>query len=59
MVNPLTPYLSIVSFAVKPVLKLGFALVVIGIVMIALGYDPIGLAFGTIESLVRSAIPGI
>jgi len=59
MVNPLTPYLSIVSFAVDPVLKLVFAAVVIGIVMIALGYDPIGLAFGWIESLVRSAIPGI
>ena len=59
MVNPLTPYLSIVSFAVDPVLKLGFAAVVIGIVMIALGYVPIGLAFGWIESLVRSAIPGI
>ena len=59
MVNPLAPYLSIINFAVEPILKLGFALVAIGIVMVALGYDPIGLAAGWIETTIRSFIPGV
>ncbi|GAA0555899.1 hypothetical protein ABNG02_13325 [Halorubrum ejinorense] len=59
MVNPLAPYLSIISFAVEPILKLGFALVAIGIVMIALGYDPVGLTVNWIETTIRSFIPGI
>ena len=59
MVNPLAPYLSIIGFAIEPILKLGFALVVIGIVMVALGYDPVGLAVAWFESLIRSAIPGV
>ena len=59
MVNPLAPYLSIVSFAVEPILKLGFAIVVIGVVMVALGYDPIGLAVSWVETTIRSFIPGI
>lgn len=59
MVNPFAPYLSIIGFAIEPILKLGFALVVIGIVMVGLGYDPIGLAVGWFESLIRSFIPGV
>ena len=59
MVNPLAPYLSIVSFAVEPILKLGFAIVVIGIAMVALGYDPVGLAMNWIETTIRSFIPGV
>jgi len=43
MVNPFAPYLSIINFALEPILKIGFAIVVAGIVMVALGYDPIGL----------------
>jgi len=59
MVNPLAPYLSIINFALEPILKIGFAIVAIGIVMIALGYDPIGLTVGWIETTIRSFIPGI
>jgi len=59
MFNPLAPYLSIINFAVEPALKAGFALVAIGIVMVALGYDPIGLAVGWIETTIRSFIPVI
>ncbi|MDB2285466.1 hypothetical protein PN419_00010 [Halorubrum ezzemoulense] len=59
MVNPLAPYLSIISFAVEPILKLGFAIVAIGIVMVALGYDPVGLAVNWIEMTIRSFIPGV
>jgi len=59
MVNPLTPYLSIFKFAVEPILKLAFAAVLIGIVMVALGYDPIGLAVGWAGDTIRSFIPGV
>ena len=59
MFNPLTPYLSVISFAVDPLLKLGFAALLIGVAMVALGYDPIGLAVGWIETSIRSFIPGI
>ena len=59
MFNPLSPYLSIISFAVDPLLKLGFAALLIGVAMVALGYDPIGLAVGWIETSIRSFIPGI
>jgi hypothetical protein len=59
MFNPFAPYLSIISFAVEPILKLGFALVAIGIVMVALGYDPIGLTVNWIETTILSFIPGI
>jgi hypothetical protein len=59
MFNPLAPYLSIISFAIDPLLKLGFAAVLIGVVMVALGYDPIGLAVGWVETTIRSFIPGI
>ena len=59
MINPLAPYLSILSFVVEPLLKFGTAAVFIGIVMVALGYDPIGLAWGFVESTIRSAIPGV
>jgi len=57
MVNPFAPYLSIINFALEPILKIGFAIVVAGIVMVALGYDPIGLP-GWVEQTVRSFIPG-
>jgi len=40
MVNPFAPYLSIINFALEPILKIGFAIVVARIVMVALGYDP-------------------
>ena len=59
MFNPFAPYLSIISFAVDPLLKLGFAALLIGVAMVALGYDPIGLAVGWIETSIRSFIPGI
>ncbi|RLM62403.1 hypothetical protein [Halorubrum sp. Atlit-26R] len=59
MVNPLAPYLSILSFVVEPLLKFGTALVFVGVAMVALGYDPIGLAWGFVESTIRSAIPGV
>ena len=59
MVNPFGPYLSIINFALEPILKIGFAIVVAGIVMVALGYDPIGLAVGWFEQTVRSFIPGV
>ncbi|RLM63474.1 hypothetical protein DVK05_14430 [Halorubrum sp. Atlit-8R] len=59
MINPLAPYLSILSFVVEPILKVGTAAVFIGIVMVALGYDPIGLAWGFVENTIRSAIPGV
>jgi len=59
MVNPLTPYLSIINFALEPILKIGFAIVVIGIAMVATGYDPVGLAVGWFEQLIRSFIPGV
>jgi hypothetical protein len=59
MFNPLTPYLSIINFAVEPILKFGFALVVIGIAMVALGYDPVGLTVNWIETTIRSFIPGV
>ena len=59
MFNPLSPYLSIISFAVDPLLKLGFAALLIGVAMVALGYDPIGLAVGWAEMSIRSFIPGI
>ncbi|AVP39979.1 hypothetical protein HOV17_gp15 [Halorubrum pleomorphic virus 9] len=59
MINPLAPYLSVLSFVVKPILKFGTAAVFIGIVMVALGYDPIGLAWGFVENTIRSAIPGV
>ncbi|MYL69139.1 hypothetical protein [Halorubrum distributum] len=59
MVNPLTPYLSIINFALEPILKLGFAIVAVGIVMVGLGYDPIGLAVGWVETTIRSFIPGV
>ncbi|SFR30377.1 hypothetical protein [Halorubrum sodomense] len=59
MINPFAPYLSILSFVVEPLLKFGTAAVFIGIVMVALGYDPIGLAWGFVESTIRSAIPGV
>ena len=59
MINPLAPYLSILSFVVEPLLKFGTAAVFIGIVMVALGYDPIGLAWGFVENTIRSAIPGV
>jgi len=59
MVNPFAPYLSIINFALEPILKIGFAIVVARIVMVALGYDPIGLAVGWVEQTVgRSFIPG-
>lgn len=59
MINPLSPYLSIASFAIEPILKLGLAIVVVGIVMVALGYDPIGLVVSYVETTIRSAIPGV
>ena len=59
MFNPLAPYLSIINFALEPVLKLGFAVVMIGVAMVATGYDPIGLAVGWFEQLIRSFIPGV
>lgn len=59
MINPFAPYLSIISSAIEPILKLGFVLVVIGVVMVALGYDPIGLTVNWIETTVRSFIPGV
>jgi len=60
MVNPFAPYLSIINFALEPILKIGFAIVVAGIVvMVALGLDPIGLAVGWVEQTVRSFIPGV
>jgi hypothetical protein len=59
MVNPLAPYLSIVSFVIDPILKLGFAIVVIGVVMVTLGYDPVGLAVNWVEATIRSFIPGV
>ncbi|TKX46074.1 hypothetical protein [Halorubrum sp. ARQ200] len=59
MFNPLAPYLSIISFAVDPLLKLGFAAVLIGVVMVALGYDPVGLTVNWIETTIQSFIPGI
>lgn len=59
MINPLAPYLSIINFAVEPILKAAFAVFMIGIVMVALGYDPIGLAVGWIDTTIRSFIPGI
>lgn len=59
MFNPLAPYLSIINFALEPVLKLGFAVVMIGIAMVAAGYDPVGLAVGWFEQLIRSFIPGV
>lgn len=59
MINPFAPYLSIASFAIEPILKLGFAIVVIEIGMVALGYDPVGLAVGWFESVIRSFIPGV
>jgi|AntRauMinimDraft_2_1070382.scaffolds.fasta_scaffold00347_3 hypothetical protein len=59
MVNPFAPYLSIINFAIEPVLKLGFAIVVVGIGMVALGYDPIGLAVSWFEQTIRSFIPGV
>ena len=59
MVNPLAPYLSIINFALEPILKIGFAVVVIGVAMVALGYNPVGLAVGWIESTIRSFIPGV
>jgi len=42
MVNPFAPYLSIINFALEPILKIGFAIVVARIVMVALGYDRSG-----------------
>lgn len=54
--NPLTPYLKIADFALEPILKVGFAVIAIGVVMIALGYDPIGLAVGWIEQTIRSIV---
>jgi len=45
MVNPFAPYLSIINFALEPILKIGFAIVA-RIVMVALGYDPIGARRG-------------
>lgn len=59
MFNPLAPYLSIIDFALGPILRVGFYLVVIGIAMVAFGYDPIGLAIGWVEEIIRSFIPGI
>ena len=59
MFNPLAPYLSIINFALEPILKAAFAVVMIGVVMVALGYDPIGLAVGWFEATIRSFIPGI
>lgn len=59
MVNPLAPYLSIINFALDPILKIGFYIVVIGLVMVGLGYDPIGLAVGWVEATIRSFIPGV
>ncbi|WP_049911110.1 hypothetical protein [Halorubrum coriense] len=59
MINPFAPYLSILGFAIEPILKLGFAVVVIGIGMVALGYDPVGLAINWFESMVRSFVPGV
>ncbi|SDG08856.1 hypothetical protein SAMN04488067_1159 [Halorubrum xinjiangense] len=59
MINPLAPYLSIASFAIEPILKLAFAIVVVGIGMVALGYDPVGLAVNWFETTIRSFIPGV
>lgn len=59
MFNPLAPYLSIINFALEPILKVGFAIIALGIVMVVLGYDPIGLAVGLVEETIRSFIPGI
>lgn len=59
MVNPLTPYLSIINFAIEPILKIGFAIVAVGIVMVVLGYNPVGLAVRWFEQLIRSFIPGV
>jgi len=59
MFNPFAPYLSIINFALEPILKIGFAIVVAGIVMVALGLDPLGLAVGWVDQTVRSFIPGI
>ena len=59
MFNPLAPYLSIINFAIEPILKAAFAVVMIGAVMVALGYDPIGLAVGWFEATIRSFMPGI
>ena len=59
MINPFAPYLSIASFAIEPILRLGFAIVVVGIVMVALGYDPIGLVTSYVETTVRSLVPGV
>jgi len=59
MVNPFAPYLSIINFAPEPILKIGFAIVVAGIVMVALATTRSGLAAGWVEQTVRSFIPGI
>lgn len=59
MFNPLTPYFSIINFALEPILKAAFAIIAVGIVMVAFGYDPIGLAIGWVDATIRSFIPGI
>lgn len=56
MVNPLTPYLKIFNFAAEPIIKAGFALVAIGIVMVGLGYDPVSLSVSWVEQTLRSIL---
>ena len=39
MVNPFAPYLSIINFALEPILKIGFAIGVAGIAYALFGQE--------------------
>jgi len=59
MVNPFAPYLSIINFALEPILKIGFAIVVAGSSWSRSATTRSGLRRVGVEQTVRSFIPGI